>query len=189
MIEQIANHFAAKLSAYVEKFIPLAELKTDGDKTFPVAYSGKGNYSKINLDNSNGLAYLRVNADPFASEQPQDMNPCKIEMLITYPVRLVYCIPRLKMASDDCFAATNLAGDLIREITQRNGSLKTSLKAITASVFPSGWTTDTIQVWNEEYSGIPQPDINYRMLYGAINFNVTIQINSACIPDSCAATC
>lgn len=190
MIKQIAEYFDAKLAPFVEKFYPLVKLKSDGSRTFPVHYIGNANYENVNrLDNFNGVAYLRQVADPVSNPNEEGLVACKTELNIVYPLRLVFAIPRSKVKVDDEFAEDGLVGDLIREIASKNSSLKAALTASKVSVIPSSWSTDAAKVWSEETSGTGTIDVNYRFIYGAIDFNVTIDINADCIKESCEEEC
>lgn len=190
MIKDIAEYFDAKLSTFVEKFYPLVKLKSDGTKTFPVYYTGNSNYAQVNrLDNFNGVAYLRQVSDPVSNPIESEMVACRTELNIVYPLRLVFAIPRSKVKQDDEFSEDALIGDLIRVIASKNSSIKAGLKATRVAVIPSTWTTDAAKVWNEETSGTGTIDVNYKFIYGAIDFNVTIDINADCIKESCEDYC
>lgn len=193
MIQQISEHIDSVLSftGYIAKYFPLVELKSDGDKTFPAEYTGRGQFRPLpnNFDNFNGMAYLRMNGNGVSSELENTNRVCAIELSMSYPLRLVYCIPRKKLKLDTPFSAEGLAGDLIRLITLKNGALKTSLKAVSVSLISESWIIDPVQLYAEEYAGIQSFDVNYEFIYGAINFIATIQINKDCIPDSCVEAC
>lgn len=190
MIMDIAEYFDAKLAPFVDKFYPLVKTLTNGDKTFPAYYTGRNNYTQIKIDNFNGVAYLRQHADPVAnSNDGNELVACRTELNIVYPIKLVFAIPRTKLKNDDEFAEDNLVGDLIRVIASKNSSIKAGLKATRVSVIPGSWSTDAAKVWNEETSGTGTVDINYKLIYGAIDFNVTVDIYADCIKQSCEEEC
>lgn len=190
MIKEIAEYFDAKLSTFVERFYPLAKTRSDGTKSWPAYYTGKSNYTPIKLDNFNGVAYLRQSADPVSNQnESNELVACKTELNIVYPIKLVFAIPRSKVKIDDEFAEDALIGDLIRVISSKNSSMKAAMKATRVSVAPASWTTDAARVWGEETSGTGTIEPNYKLIYGSIDFNVTIDIYADCIKESCEEEC
>jgi len=174
-------------TGYLTKYFPLVELKPDGEITKPVYYTRNGNYTPMpnNLDNYNGVAYLRQNGNPSSSEDENPNVACGIQLRVNYPLRFVFCIPREKLPIDNAFAADMLVNDLLRILTGKNGQLKQSLSAVTAVLLPESWTTNSVEVLGEEYEGIKAVDVNYKFIYGAINFTANVLINKNCLPVMC----
>lgn len=189
MIRQISSYFESRILPFVQKYYPLAILKTDGEITKPVAYVGKANYQNINLDNFNGTAYIRQDGQATSVETGRQDKACKVELSMTYPVRLVFAIPREKTGRDDAFADDELVSHLVSALSGKNGALKASLKANSVSVLPVSWTTDAREVWNQETSGTGVIEPNMKLIYGAVNFAVTVEVYADCIESSCLVEC
>lgn len=194
MIRQIAEFIDAKLAltGWIEKFFPLVKQVYDGDKATPGYYLGNSQYQHIsNFDNWNGMAYLRQTSSPTSEENTdlQSLKGCANALNIRYPLRLVFCIKRTQVKLDDAFAEDRLISSLVKEITAKNGTLKTSIKAISVSLIPESWTTEAIDVVAEEYPGRTSISINTEYIYGAINFNASVLIDKECIVDQCEDSC
>lgn len=192
MIQKIAEYFDTKIAAtgWIEKFFPLVVLLASEEKKFPAFYKGKGQYSHVsNFDNYNGLAYLRQTTPPVSSPIQEPTSVCGIEMDTSYSLRLVYCIQRSKLKIDDAFSEDAVANFFIKELTTKNGSIKSSLKASSVNIYAQSWEIDPVAVVAEEYAGSDVITINSEFIYGAINFNVNVVINKNCIPNFCDDPC
>ncbi len=188
MIRQISEHFDTKLAltGWIEKFYPLVKVVED----VPQYYVGRSQYVPVsNFDNWNGMAYIRLVSNPTISPNTEQSNrACSEVMDIVYPLRFVFAIKRTALKLDDAFAEDRLVTDLIKTLAVKNGTLRTTLTALSTNIVPESWTTEAEEVAASEY---PNRDvsINAELIYGAINFNVNILINKDCITDSCEDPC
>lgn len=188
MIKKISEWIDTQLAlaGLVEKFFPLVETISDGDKRYPAHYKGAGQYETVsNFDGYNNMAYLRLNGNPTAINLDSELAVCSLGFLFSYPVRLVFCIRRESLKVDDAFSEEALVQELIRLISTKGGALKTSTKAASVLMVPESWTTDGLAVVSQEYEGTQMQDINYKFIYGAINFVCTIGIKKECLPSIC----
>ncbi len=194
MIRHISEFFDTQLAftGWIEKFFPLVKVVYDGDKGTPNYYRGSSQYVPIsNFDNWNGMAYLRLVSNPTITENTEVSNnrACSNGLNFIYPLRLVFCIKRSQLKLDDAFSEERTVNDLIKSLSVKNGSLKRNLSAISTSIIPESWTTESVDVVRDEYPGIDNITINAEFIYGAINFNANILIDKDCITDSCEDNC
>lgn len=172
---------------YFERIIPLVEQKSDGEKTMPHEYLGKGQYSPIsNFDNYNGVAYLRRTGNIDSNRSGEKPIAACIQLIdFSYPLRLVAAIKRELLPKDCAFSDDIFAIEIAGKLVGQNGKLKSDLGATTVEINPSKILFDRSQILNEEYPGRKITDIDYKMSYIAIDLQVKVTINKNCIKTIC----
>ena len=112
MIESIIDYLNAKLAliGYFDKRYCLTEIKSSGDKTFPVCYSANGDWQKSKSTNTMGSP-IGKSGDVSSSKVD---NPFTTDVLYetTFPLRLVVETP-WRCGADDNYTADRLV-DVIK---------------------------------------------------------------------------
>lgn len=191
MFEQIIDYLVSKIqqSGYFEQVFSMVELIVNGEgKIKPAQYTGKGQYEDVNnFDNYNGIAYFREK-DAQNVQQITSINgvPCKEVLQITYNLRMVACIPKSKLKHDDMFTDERVSKTLMSLIVNNGGVIKSAINARSLTSIPYSVIKDNQRILREEYSGYNKlKDINYNLSYHAIDFYVTVQIDSSCVVTEC----
>lgn len=193
MLDRITDYLTGKIleTEYFDKVFPFVEIVTKQDASYPAQYCGKGQYQQVNnFDNYNGLAYFRMTGKERYSRASQndlmDMASCEDKFEITFPLRLVACVPKSKLSKDDAFTDERISRTLISYLVTNGGALKDDLKATSVKIFPDTVTFQNQEILNEEYSGIEKmKDINYNFSYHAIDFSVIVEVKESCLTEEC----
>lgn len=171
---------------YFEKIYSLAEIITKGTKTFPAQYKSLGEYEQINnFDSYNGISYIRKNGDIDISEADDTLRACTNLSTVSIPLKLVAIIPRSKVDPDNNFTEDIVAQRIIKVLITKSPNLKLALSATTAKIVVNSYSTDSIQILSEEYSGITKKDINYKYIYISLDISVEAIVSNECLVQDC----
>lgn len=192
MLEAIICYLIAKLNQtnYFEQSFALASLarkSSNEDALRPVIYTGKGQLKDITVyDHRNGVSYFRLSGKENSEEINNDeMVPCRTELQIIHPLRLIACVPKSKLSKDDAFSDDRVANSLRKVLTENAGPLKNALKANSVSFSVTSINTNHREILGEEYPGADIKEINFNYSLAAIEFNATVKIYSDCIESEC----
>lgn len=191
MLDRITDYLKGKLSEsnYFQKIYPLVEIVSKQDTSYPAYYTGKGQHEQVtNFDNYNGLAYFRLAGKQRINKASSNdlMGICDTKLEMTFPLRLVACVPKSSLSKDDAFTDERISRTLISHLLTDGGPLKDELRATLLKIFPESVSFSNQDILNEEYSGLENmKQINYNFSYHAIDFNVVIEIKESCLTDEC----
>ncbi len=185
MIESIIDYLNAKLAliGYFDKRYCLTEIKSEGDKTFPVCYSQNGDWQKIEIDQHDGVTYWRKSGDVSSSKVD---NPFTTDVLYetTFPLRLVAFKRRGDVGADDNYTADRLVDVIKKQITFVNETLKATLKARKVECIVTGSTTNSADVLADEFDPPFAPDVPFKWSAVAVEVDVMVVGTSDCM-DAC----
>jgi len=170
-------------SGFIKEFYELTEMFTRGEVTAPGFYEGNGQYKHVHDFDINGAGYARKRGDVYIQLDASkgDMVACSSDdfLILNYPMRAVIAVPKIHLGdnaySDDrLFAemAVIFAGDYSASRVQ---DISTSIQ---------GYSTDALSIWKQEVSGIDY-QMNPRLSYIAIDFNLTFSVTKSCLPEVC----
>lgn len=183
MIAEVITYLNSKLTnlGYFNNVICLAErIERDG-RIYPAQYSTAGNYVEINLDQFGSTCYWRKNGDVTVSEE-DNSSGIGVQYKTTIPLKFIGFIP--KTYADDQYFADNIILEVISVLTTSNSALKLALKAKTARVTATRYSTDGRLVGLEEYDNI-NFEPNYTNAYFSIEFNIIFTTNTQCYNTIC----
>lgn len=164
------------------KVYAIADRVTDGTRTYPAYNGGGGEYTPLEYDTTNGMAYFRKAGKVGITEDKDiQMTSCgDIFYDIRYPVRLVCLIPKDKADCNNSFADDYFANRIISTLS--NDAFTGVENAISVRFTATGYESDNIKVLQEEYSNYKEiKDINYQWSYLAIDFIIEVQISKECL--------
>lgn len=166
-----------------ETVLGLAEIKTDGKISFPVAYLGAGQWSTTanNLSSYNGLTYIRKNGQITDSQTESDF-ACEMDHNFTIPLKVICAVPMEKLG-DDQFSDDELAKLVMKVLSGRPHDLRRSYNANSVEIAIDGYDTDSLAIIETEFKGLNITDIPFKLSYLAVNLIVTLQIPNKCISD------
>lgn len=188
MIKQTIEFINCQLSSlgYFEKVYSLCEIITKGDKTFPAQYNSNGEYLQINnFDKYNGVSYVRKDGDVSISEADDTLRSCNNLSNVSIPLKIVSIIPRKKIDIDNNFSEEIVAQTLIKSLITKSGDFKTLLSARSAKILVSSYSTDSVKILSEEYSGLSKKDVNYKYIYLSLSINANAFISNECLIQDC----
>ena len=171
---------------YFEKVYSLCEIITKGDKTFPAQYNSKGEYLQINnFDKYNGVSYIRKDGDISISEADDNLRACNNISNVSIPLKIVAIIPRKKIDIDNNFSEELVAQTIIKSLITKSADFKISLSARSAKILVSSYSTDSIKILSEEYSGLSKKDVNYKYIYLSLSINMNAIVSNECLVQDC----
>ena len=179
-------------TGYFDQRFGLCELvqRSDGQIS-PKQYCGKGEWKEVsNFDSYNGVSYFRKTGDTgIELLEPDDATAsliaCEDTNVFTFPLKLVGCIPRKKLKTDDAYSDDRTVNSLIAAVQADTSGLATLLQARTIYITADSYTTNNQAILSEEYTNISPNDINYNFIYFAINITVEVNILTSCIITEC----
>lgn len=188
MIKASVEFINSKLAplGYVDKEYGLVEIITKGAKSFPAEYQSKGNYKQINdFDKFNGISYIRKRGSLTISDEVNTLEACGILSRVSIPLRLVIVVPRKKLDCDNKYSEDVIAQTVMRSILIRGGALKTTLKARQATLEVDSYSTNSIEILSEEYSGYAKSDIDHKFAYVALDITINALVTHNCLTQDC----
>src|SRR3990167_4711812 len=184
MIKSTIDYINGKLAAlnYFEKSFGLCEIITKGDKTFPAEYNNNGEYKQINnFDKYNGVSYIRKRGDISISDAENTLQACGILININIPLTLIAVIPRKKLECDNNYSEDVIAQTIMRTLLTKDALFKAALNARQARIQIDSYSTDSISILNEEYSGYAKKDVNYKYAYLSLDITVNAIVTQDCL--------
>ncbi|MFI5404901.1 MAG: hypothetical protein ACHQ1D_00160 [Nitrososphaerales archaeon] len=164
----------------------MCEIITKGDKSFPAQYNAKGEYLQINnFDKYNGVSYIRKDGDVSISDFDDTLRACTNLSNVTIPLKIVAIIPRKKIDIDNNFSEDIVAQTIIKSLVTKSTDFKLSLSARSAKLLVTGYSTDSIKILSEEYSGLSKKDINYKFVYISLDVEINAVVSNECLVQDC----
>lgn len=188
MIEQITTYGDSVLTAlgYFTKNHGLVELVTDSEKTYPARYCKNGKYEPVSdFAKNNGSSYWRLLAAPSVDTSENTLIAGKVTLTTTYVMRLVVCIKKTELPSDNAYSVDALLNDLVKNLSTRTKTLRATLNAKRVEFNPVAFESGNGNVFAAEYIAVGQDKLNPKYAYGYIDFNVLVVRNRDCIDDLC----
>lgn len=186
MISAIAQYIEANVKALnlFEAVFSMADVITDGTKSYPAIYCSNGSYDRVNNDFSSysGLCYFRMSGEVGNVEVDSDVS-CDTVRQITYPIKMVCAIPKTKLG-DDRFSDDRLASSVAAALSGKTTVLRKTLNARLVEIVIGNSEHDNQKIIASEYTGIELVDVDYKLSYLSVEFSVAITINNDCI-DAC----
>lgn len=171
-------------SGYFNRLYEYAEQINHGDKSYPQAYIGSGQYQSLYDFDINGTGYIRKNGQVYVDRATDvrvmgcnDSNPL---IDLTVPLRFVAAVPKDKL-QDDAFTDDRLAFDLMGYINRKQTAI-TDVQSVMGRV--SSYTTDRERVWSEEVQGI-EKTVDLTKAFIAMDFTLTFRASLECIKQTC----
>ena len=187
MIESIIDYLNAKIAliGYFDKRYCLTEIKSEGDKTFPVCYSANGDWKKIEIDQHDGVTYWRKSGD-VSSARVDNQFTTDVLYETNFSLRLVAFKRRGDVGADDQYTADRLVDVIKKQITFVNETLKTTLQARKVECIVTGSTTNSADVLADEFDPPFAPDVPFKWSAVAVDVDVMVVGTSDCM-DACPA--
>lgn len=187
MLKLIVNFLNLQLSTlnYWEELMCLCETKDDGKGVKqPMAYISEGQWKAVNFDNKDGMGYWRLRADS-SEDRTTNAYAVKTRITRTYPLRFVFAVRRSKLSADDAYSFQRIADTVSKYLTTDNGPLLAQIGANKVVITPTAYNGDPKAVWTEETEGTGTMEPMYELVYGAINFDVTVTGDLTCFAAEC----
>jgi len=178
MLEVILAHINTQIETleHFKTLKSLCEIIKKEDISFPAEYCTKDEYKQIELDS---VVYHRLTGEVTQSEI-EDEEACAIQVTRTYPLRVVFTIPKNILNTDNNFIDLKIAENIVKVIGLKNSkTLNSSLKTDVVSVIVKSYSIDREKIWSEEYNNLPMT-VDYKLIYGAIEYDVVIQGTQSC---------
>lgn len=187
MIKTVIEHINAKIAAmpYFTNVYGLCEQRSfvrQSDKTVPARYVD-GNWNAINLSEY-GAAYWRKLSD-VTIDEVENYASCDVDYETTFPLRLFCLTKRSEFPDDDAYSVERLASTIIKGITETGGDLKRNIGARQLTVRATTYSTDTDQIFSEEFTGAKRTDFKSWDLVIALDVNIKIIKSTQCMDDAC----
>ena len=170
-------------SEYFNRLYEYAEVIEDGDKSYPQAYIGNGNYVKVYDFDVNGSGYIRKSGDVSENKTGREIMGCSDsnpEVDLRIPLRLVCAVPKKKLG-DNSFSDDTLAMDLSGYINKKQPAI-TDVQSVMGNII--SYSTDRNRIWHQEVSGVDK-QVNLNLSFVAIDFTLTVRASLDCIRINC----
>lgn len=187
MLEIITDILYSKANGYFERLIPLVEKVHADDKSFPKEYIGNGNYKAIDVDHFAGLGYFRQTSDVTISDLENRGRPMDDLKRYQYNIRLVGCVKKNVIGSDNAYASDMLGVLLAKQLQETNGSIRSLLGARNVSISARSIKTDHKDILSDEFTGILGKGIPLTYSLIAIDIEISIEITTDCINTICGS--
>lgn len=192
MIAEVIQHIDAVLDGmpFFSENYGFCELKTKttkgGQITQPIRYVG-GKHGYLDL-NQLGFTYWRQTGNITIDDNPTFVSG-KVEYETTAAMRLFAMTKRSEFPENDAYSAHRLAATLIKALTIKGGkTLKDPIQVRKLKSVASLYSTNSEQILQQEFTGIPQSDFKKYDLVVAIDVNLIFVQQADCIIDACNYT-
>lgn len=173
-------------TGYFFKFYEYTEVVPLNGTDRAVYFTTGGSFTDVHDFDRNGSGYIRkrgqVQTEVLSdSYQPVACVTVDPVMLLRYPLRAVFAVPKSKLANDnysDETLALNLMGLLNRGYTPPSG-----ITRLTGTV--TGYETSRIKVWQEEVQslsqGVQKRVMNLDLSYIYMDFTLAFTVKQSCL--------
>lgn len=191
MVKEIIEFIQGKVQGMdvLEKTFSLSEIKEDkSGNSYPMYYTGDGNYQPIDASKYAGVAYLRK-TESLRFEEGDNSTPltgCQDNRILNLPLRLVIIAKRERINCDQNFAPELLAEEVYRVLNGNSSVLATSAGVMDAEIIINRIDTDSARVKTEEYGAEFQ--IPYSYLAIAAEMEVRVEFEKGCMAELCETT-
>lgn len=171
-------------SGFINEFYEYCELIKRDERTFPAYYIGGGEYKLVYDFDVNGAGYVRRTDDVRIETdfQRDAMLSCSDDnefLNITYPLRAVLGVPKT-LLGDDAYSDDRLFSEMVVIF---GGSYEAAnVQDVSTRIL--SYNTDSLDIWSREVQGVDH-QMNFRLSYILINFNLTFSVNKSCLPEVC----
>lgn len=185
MLEDILCQMKENLleTGYFNAFYEYCELIDRNEIIFPAQYVGGGEYKSVMDFDVNGSGYTRKRDKVYIRQSTKysAITSCEDDTIleITYPLRMVMGVPKVKL-SDTAYSDDALFSEIAAVI---GGSYSAS-RIIDVSTEILAYDTDSLSIWPTEVKGQAY-QMNFRLSYIAIDFNLIITANQSCLAKIC----
>lgn len=185
MKESIIDYLVAKLNllGIFDKVYCLTELKNDGEQKYPVHYKQNGDWERIEIDQRNGVSYFRC--EDVTSSEIENRYGTDILLQSNFDIKVIAYKRKGDVGTDNAYSADGLADVLKKQLTFRNETLQATINSRSVKSIVVSENTDSADIYNEEYSPAPQPDIPFKWSVVSIGVNVEVVHRRDCM-DNCA---
>lgn len=188
-IKEIISHINSKITetGYFTKVFDLCELKEVGDKTAPKYYCSNGEWKEVfNVDYEKGLTYIRKDGD-ITIDNGEQVTGCDTPLNVDVKLKLIVALKKVPSEIVDDNYSSDRAALLLLNILQRTNSkeLRTVIKARTASILITSYTTDNYEILNSEFKKFDIKDLPSKYSFIMANINVKVLASLNCITSNC----
>lgn len=189
MLDKIIDSLNTDLNSlgYFNKLYCLCEKIKQGDKQYPAMVKGKSEWVQVSaFDKQNGTCYWRKRGNVIINDSEVQAIPNQLFIDINYPLYLIACVNKKKLNNISPYTDEKLAIDIYKILTTNsNSTLRASISALRASVKVLEYNTIGHEVYEQEYDGVNDIDINYEFSYVSFNIDVVVTIKQTCLETVC----
>lgn len=189
MLDKIIDSLNTDLKSlgYFNKQYCLCEKIKQGDKQYPATQKGKSEWVQVSaFDKHEGTSYWRKRGNVSINESEVQVIPNQLFIDVTYPLYLIVCVNKKKLNDISAYADEKIAIDIYKVLTtDSNSTLRANLSAFRASVKVTEYNTIGHEVFEQEYDGVSDVDVNYDYSYISLNVDVVVTIRQSCLETEC----